>query len=123
MIVQNRLTEEEASGQETGPGRNPAVVLQLEGDNLLEKHTAFAKFPEFPTMHGHKPSASGARILYRLPGGGSKGETHELRFVRTEEGLKYQIQDGLAVRTGVAETGKAVSTGWMDLQFTVQRFE
>ncbi len=123
MIVQNRLTEEEAAGQETGPGRNPAVVLQLEGDNLLEKHTAFAKFPEFPTMHGHKPSASGARILYRLPGGGSKGETHELRFVRTEEGLKYQIQDGLAVRTGVVETGKAVSTGWMDLQFTVQRFE
>lgn len=122
VIVDNRITEE-AVAQDAGPGRNPAVVLQLEGDNLSEKHTVFAKFPEFPTMHGHKPSASGARLLYRLPGGGSRGETHELRFVRTEEGLKYQIQDGLAVTTGTVETGKAVSTGWMDLQFTVRRYE
>lgn len=103
---------------------NPAVEFILKGSGVEEKHVAFAKYPEFPTQHGLKPSASGARIFYRLPGegAGSKGETHELRFVLKEGELYYQIQDGFKITTVKTETGKDIETGWMDLHFRVNEF-
>jgi hypothetical protein len=99
--------------------KNPAAELLLEGGGVREKHTVFAKYPDFPTQHGMKPSAAGVRIYYRLPQSGSRGETHELRFVKKERDIFYQIQTGFEVKTGRAVTGESVKTGWMDLVFRV----
>ena len=75
-VLGRQLVEEPA-----GENPNPAVELMLEGKGISEKHTVFAKFPDFPTQHGMQPSAAGVRIFYRLPNAGSRGESHELRFV------------------------------------------
>ena len=101
---------------------NRAAEILLLGEDVREAHTVFAKFPEFPTMHGLQPSQAGARIFYRVPNSGSRGETHELRFVQRPEGLIYQIQDGFEVRSAKANVGETVETGWMDLKFVVQEF-
>ncbi len=107
--------------------RNPALQLILQGNGLEERHTVFANFPEFPTLHGMRPSEAGARIFYRLPNAGSKGKTNELRFVRNvgaipNSSLQYQIQDGMEIRSGTVELGKDTPTGWMDLKFRVDEY-
>lgn len=101
---------------------NPAVKFTVKGAGLEERHTAFARFPDFPTVHGMKPSDTGMRFLYRLPDSGSRGESHELRFVQTLEGLKIQVRKGMQVRTEAAKTGEEVSLGWMDLVYKIEEF-
>ncbi len=127
VVFNNQLTDEgekepEQNKVDIASWKNPAVELLLEGKGVKEKHTVFAKFPDFPTQHGMKPSQTGARILYRLPGGGSRGQSHELRFISEKEGLLYQIQTGLEIKTGNVVLGEQVPTGWMDLVFRVDAF-
>ena len=101
---------------------NPAVELTLNGPGLSEKHTVFSKYPDFPTVHGMKPSAAGLHIFYRMPNGGSKGESHELRFALKDGKLLYQVRDGFDIKTGEVETGKEVELGWMGMTFQVNTF-
>ncbi len=128
MIDKNRLIEvREDSASPSSPHRgaeNPAVVLWLEGKDIQEKHTVFAKYPDFPTQHGMKPSATGARIFYRLPNGGSTGKSHELRFVPKGDGtVLYQRIGGTDFKEGTAPLGEKIETGWMGgLVFTVKTF-
>jgi hypothetical protein len=71
-----------------------------------------------------RPSQSGAKIFYRLPNGGSSGATHELRFVKSPEGLMYQVLNGLQITTGKVKAGEEVQTGWrMNLQFQVNQYQ
>lgn len=118
MIEGSVLTE-----HKEGPD-NPAVILRLEGPGgISEKHTAFANYPEFPTQHGMKPSASGAKILYRLPGGqASRSKSHELRFVVKDGQLSYQQMSGSDLKEGVLKEGDKTATGWMGIEFTVETF-
>lgn len=120
VVSGNKLIDQESAS--AGPGKNPAVELVLEGEGLKEFHTVFARFPEFPTQHGMKPSGTGMRLLFRAPDAGSQSESHELRFVEKQGVLFYQIKTGDAVKTGKAETGKETATGWMDLSFTVEEY-
>lgn len=132
-VVVGRELMDQAKDHGRGRESNPAVELLLEGNGLKERHTVFAKFPEFPTQHGMKPSGAGVRIFYRLPNAGSHGETHELRFVPLTlpsplggegkgEELQYQIQDGVEIKTGIVKIGGEVPLGWMDLAFRVEEF-
>lgn len=122
MIDGGRLTEQ------GGGALNPAVVLWLEDKRAAaaaapEKHTVFAKYPDFPTQHGMQPSASGARIFYRLPGGGSGNKSYELRFVPQSDGsLLFQKLSGAEFQEGRAAVGEKVATGWMGLVFSVKQF-
>ncbi len=116
----NLLVDRPADPQAPEAETNPAVELVLEGNGSEEHHTVFAKFPDFPTMHGMKPSAAGAKIFYRLPNSGSRGESHELRFVGSGGEWLYQIQKGLQVKTGKIAVGEPVSLGWMGMEFTVE---
>ncbi len=116
VVNGKELTEQEAGEP------NPAVQFLLTGKGVEEKHTAFANFPDFPTMHGMKPSASGFRILYRTSETGSRGQSHELRFVKTPEGLKAQVQTGLKIETIPVELNKETPLGWMDLRFTIENY-
>ena len=133
VVEGSRLVEQETQ-EKTSPSmqnQNPAVQLTLEGEGIHEEHTVFTNFPEFPTLHGMKPSAANVKIFYRMPNAGSKGETHEMRFVyqRSNENgpekkgkLLYQIQNGFDVKTGQAAEGDDVPTGWMDLAFHIGHF-
>ena len=127
-VVGTKLVEQDlkTKGQVQEPvpllGNNPALRLFLRAKGKEELHTVFAKFPDFSTMHGMKPSELGSHLYYRLPGSGSKGQSHELRFVETPEGLTYQVQTGLRVETHPVKTGEETALGWMDLHFKVEQF-
>lgn len=113
------LIDQQGSGNEL---KNPAADIMLRGNGVEERHLIFANFPDFPTQHGFKPSAVALKIFYRLPDSGSKGESHEIRF-RTEGGkLIYQIRKGPQIQEGQVQSGKEISTGWMDLNFSVDSF-
>lgn len=115
MISGRNLIEKEG-------GSNPAAELILDGGGIQEKHTVFSKYPDFPTLHGLKPSAARVKIFYRFPDGGSKGETHELRFVQKDGELLYQIQSGAKINSGKVVLFQETPTGWMDLNFRVDEF-
>lgn len=124
-LVDGKLVEwheEEGGAGGQKEGENPAAVLFLEGEGVREKHTVFARFPDFPTQHGLAPSRTGVKIYYRLQEAGSRGATHELRFIRQADELFYQVLDGFQVKRGEVAVGEKVSTGWMDLEFQVDDF-
>ena len=116
---------------------NPAVHLTVRraGSSDLEsseKHTIFANFPEFATLHGgqRKKATLGFAFRLEIP----KNKNQELAFVgnkrgrlafaQNEDGSKlfYRTQgkDGAVTSKGEILTGKDTATGWMDLQFKVQ---
>lgn len=115
IVEQNQLVE----STETSAEKNPAVRLWVYTKDKKEFHTAFAKFPEFPTVHGMQPSSLGLKVYYRLPETGSKGERHELRLIQEGSELKVFIQDGFEVRSQVVKINESISLGWMDLKMTV----
>lgn len=124
-ILKNAAIKEknlkEAEGVSPQTASNPAVEFELKGKGVSEIHTVFARFPDFPTAHGLKPSASGAKIYYRLSEGGSKMKDHELRFVKQGQNLLYQIKSGMEIKTGNVKLGEEVPLGWMDLKMKVNR--
>jgi len=101
---------------------NPACEFFLEGGGMKEKHTVFSKFPDFPTIHGRKPSRAGAQIFYRRPSE-EFVPPNELRFVWQEAGLPlYQVRKGDRITDGSVKLGEEYETGWMDFKFRVERY-
>lgn len=103
--------------------RNPAVELTLEGNGLSEHHTVFARFPEFHTLHGMKPSEAHVRISYELEGFEEEKAKNELRFVwRPKELPLYQVKAGEKITEGSLKLGEETQTGWMDFKFVVDQY-
>ena len=143
QIIINRIFKDAiVNGNElvdrSGEWQNPAVQLTLEGNGLSERHTVFAKFPEFPTLHGLKPSEARMRIAYEMSQFASESEKNEIRFVydvAQKRGqvpqldsvpvpfsLRYQIKKGSNLQEGQVELGREVETGWMDFKFVVDSY-
>lgn len=102
---------------------NPACEISITGNGITEMHTVFARFPDFPTIHGLKPSQSGVKVGFEAPSAEGSAE-NELRFVRKEDGsLVYQIiTQGVPLPPSPLEIGKEYTTGWMDIRFIVESF-
>lgn len=101
---------------------NPAAEFILEGNGLREKHTVFSNFPDFPTLHGMRPSEAGVQITYKRRSK-EEGRGNELRFVWQETGLPiYQIRQKEEILEGTVELGKEYETGWMDFKFQVKNY-
>ena len=131
-LYEHAYVEENTLKEGAAPehAENPAAVLEVHGNisgadssaqPKIEKHTVFANFPDFPTVHGRPTSELGLTVQYRRPRSGSRGESHELRFVPDASGVQYQIQTGTKIEQGRVEIGKEISTGWMNLQFRVDQ--
>lgn len=116
-INQNQLVEE------SDTWANPALQLTLEGKEFSELHTIFAKFPEFPTTHGLRPSKAGVKITYEAPGFSKMEAKNELRFIYRPAGLPlFQAKHGEDLKEGEVKLNESVSTGWMDFQFTADEY-
>ncbi len=100
---------------------NPAAVFEVQKDGKIEKHTVFAQFPDFPTVHGKPASEFGLQAHYVDPKMSQASKKHELRFVPQADGMYYQIVSGDKLEQGKVEPGKEVQTGWMDLKFKVEQ--
>lgn len=99
---------------------NPAAVLEITKDGKTEKHTVFAQFPDFPTVHGKPDSEFGFQVRYADPRFVSSAERHELRFVSQPDGVYYQIANKDQLTQGKVVVGQEVQTGWMDLKFKIE---
>ena len=118
---------------------NPAVQLLIRNrEKQEEKHTVFANFPEFTTIHrahlkpgqqefgfklrfvsGSPDAAAGEREKLAIIGKG-RGQ---LQFAQSSDhtSLLYKVQgaDGKVKRQGRVKAGEEIATGWMDLKFRV----
>lgn len=117
VVNGNELVEHSSEWQ------NPAVQLTLEGKGLSERHTVFANFPEFPTLHGMKPSEAHVRIAYHVSQFASETEKNEIRFIYQEGALPhYQVKRGAEVKGGTLALNQEIETGWMDFKFVVDTY-
>jgi hypothetical protein len=120
---------------------NPALEVELrDAAGNRERHTVFANFPEFATLHqkGRAPQQPTLGVQVRLlpaDGGDPEDEPPSLRsgprgrldFAVSARGdrLFYRLWKGAATApTGSGEVvvGEPAATGWMDLRFQVNRF-
>jgi len=114
---------------------NPAAQISVRNAaGVVEKHTIFANFPEFATLHrkelpaNHKAfgvqlslvMAGAEGSLQNAPGQG------ELRFAQTpdDKTLLYRSKGKLGdlKGEGIVNVGEPTPTGWMDLEFTVKKW-
>ncbi len=111
---------------------NPTVQVRLrEGNARPEKHTLFANFPSFATLHSKERKPGEAEIGAKLQMiSAEKNEANapsirgRLFFAQSADNSKllYRITGATEAKKfgqGEAEVGKAIPTGWMDLQFRV----
>lgn len=120
--------------------RNPAVTIRVRNEqNHSEKHTVFAFFPEFTTMHrDHAGGAEGQGALglkIRMVAASDR-EKEELAIVGSRRGqlqfaqsadnrrLLYRSLSASGQINGKGEVKPQTetSTGWMDLQFKVAQW-
>jgi len=116
---------------------NPALQLTVRkkgssNPELEEKHTIFANFPEFSTLHGaHKKQTTlGIKFRMEVAKAGNTSlaivgtQRGQLALAQTSDGSKllYRTQgkDGLVKAKGEIKPGIVTPTGWMDLQFKIQ---
>lgn len=122
-ILKDAIVEENQLIDRSEELNNPAVELVLEGKDFTERHTVFARFPEFPTAHGLAPSKAGVRITYQMPAFPGGAGQNELRLIFKPGGLPgYQIKHGKNFKEGTVELGRPVETGWMDFRFQVDQY-
>jgi hypothetical protein len=102
---------------------NPACEVLIQGGGITEPHTAFARFPDFPTLHGLSESRTGISIRYELQKQTGPSPANELLLWAGPEGkLSYQVKTQNAVGPEQPlELGKEYATGWMDLRFKATR--
>lgn len=118
---------------------NPAVHLTLRSkvsgaSETTEKHTIFANFPEFSTLHGAHGKKTNLGVKFRLEVAQSQNtplaivgnQRGLLAFAQSSDGTKlfYKTQgkDGQIKAQGEVRAGVTVPTGWMDLQFKVEQW-
>lgn len=113
--------------------KNPAVTLVVrDPKGVEEKHTLFAHFPEFATLHRRarkNPDAPEFGVQMRFLAGtgesADEGVRGKLYFAHTVDGrLLYRItgKGGKSYGQGEAKIGEPVPTGWMDLQFKIHEW-
>jgi len=116
--------------------KNPATQLRVRtSEGHEEKHTVFAFFPEFATMHKSHGAGSenplGVKIRMITPSDeaelmGVGKKRGRLDFAQAADGkrLLYKALDpsGKVNSKGEVKLTEATDTGWMDLRFEVKKW-
>ncbi len=124
--------------------RNPAVTIRIrDQEGVEEKHTVFAFFPEFATHHrekfgvkksgAKKPAGDknltpslGVKIRMVVEPARAEAMRGQLRLAQSNDGeqLYYRTltRSSGESRRGNIVVGESVATGWMDLNFRVDRW-
>ena len=104
---------------------NPAVELTIEmPGGEKEFHTVFSRFPFFPTLHGHKESPSGIKIVFEDGGMDLENKNMLVLGVRDDGSLLYKIINrGTMTKSGEVEVARFYQTGWMGMEFSIKSYE
>lgn len=124
-ILKDAFVEENQLKDRGDDWRNPAVEIEIESGDTAERHTVFANFPEFPTMHGRGENRFGVKITYEREASASgRLSKNELRFFIDSKGiLRYQSKRGNDIKEGEVKINQREATGWMDFHFIVDQYE
>lgn len=109
--------------------KNPAVQILVRRDGGdPEKHTIFAFYPEFNTLHGARSKTERLGVEFQMQvdaapeslAGVGQGRGR-LEFAVSGDELLYRSfgAQGDLKTSGVAKVGDASPTGWMDLNFKI----
>ncbi|MCA9396517.1 MAG: cytochrome c biogenesis protein ResB, partial [Candidatus Omnitrophica bacterium] len=119
VVRENRLVNDPSDGR-----FNPAVEVTFRNKSgFTEKHTKFFLFPDFESMHGKKSSNSmdlDVSLDVPVPPQHRKEKPGFIvRFLNGE--WSYQVK-GSKDRSDFIKVseGDTVSTGWMDMQITIE---
>lgn len=122
-VAENRLIDDPASGK-----WNPAVEFTItDREGREERHTRFALFPEFDSLHGKEtPNIFHLRVELRAPAPADASQTEKqprLVFEAREKGnwSWRAIKSDGSEKTGLVKSGGSFETGWMDMKITVDR--
>lgn len=100
---------------------NPAIEFEIVGPAGTSKKLAFARFPEFGSMHGGQDSADQVKVLLNVPG--SSTVATAITLIAGPDGRmagRFDAGDSSPMLKEL-KVGMPVATPWESLQFTVLR--
>lgn len=111
---------------------NPAVQVRTRSGGQMERHTVFAQFPEFETLHGKslRPSQNPLPIRLRylashVPGA-QPAKRGRLWIAQSSDDKHLYFRSygtgGVLRASGEMKLGAAQSIGWMDAKVTVNEW-
>ncbi|MFH0981543.1 MAG: cytochrome c biogenesis protein ResB [Planctomycetota bacterium] len=99
---------------------NPAVEVEIAGPSGVEKRLAFAKFPDFQSMHG-KTQLEGLKLTFLAPSESSPAVGVEvLRGPEDEVYVRFRPR-GAEASVRKLEVGVPAESPWSGMKFTVLR--
>ena len=123
VVAEGKLIDQ-ASNTGSDAWVNPAVKLRLEGAGVAEDHTAFAKFPDFPTLHGQEPKPSGVKVGFHVPGvEAAEASDREVRVVLGDGGKpRIQMKHQGKLQTMEVTPGEPLTTDWKGISLEVAEY-
>jgi ABC-type transport system involved in cytochrome c biogenesis permease subunit len=103
---------------------NPAVRVEINGPSGKQTRLAFARFPEFSSMHGEQGSED--LKLSFVSSGAAAASIAPIQVLTTGDGEMHAlfVPTGESTSTTALRLGEAVDTPWPGMRFTVlQRFD
>lgn len=120
-VIQNELVNSPADTP-----FNPAVAFDIAKGERVERHTKFALFPDFDSLHGGKSeNIFNFKVELKTPAApAASGMGGSLRLKVSENGQwSYAASSASnpgAARQGSIAPGQSAETGWMDMKFTLE---
>lgn len=105
---------------------NPAVRVEINGPSGKQTRLAFARFPDFSSMHGEQ-GAEDLKLVFvssSPPAGGAS--VAPIQVLTTGDGEMHALfaPPGASTSTTAIRLGESVNTPWPGMRFTVlQRFD
>ena len=102
---------------------NPAVEAEIIGPKGSSRRLAFARFPDFQSMHGSHPDQD-LKLVFVAPAEAAAPVPVEIAAARSGElGVRFNPEDGRAM-TSELTVGKFVETPWPGITLAIrQRFD
>lgn len=102
---------------------NPAIEVELTLGDVMSKRLAFARFPDFESMHA-SPQLSDAKVLFIVPDGVAAAAPVEILTVAGGDTYVRFSWEGLEPVTKKVAVGDVVDTPWPGKKLAIlQRFE
>jgi hypothetical protein len=116
--------EENALMSVSNEPRNPAVQLEIaDASGRSEKHTLFALFPDFESIHGRSAGPPFDLSIELVVPGAERAARPSPPTLTFHPGTpwSYTFRSSKAEKSGEFSTGAASPAGWMDFTFTAEK--
>lgn len=99
---------------------NPAIEVELVRGDERETRIAFARFPDFESMHGQE-TLSGIKVVYALPQTLVPHAPVEVLSSKNGDLYVRFAWEGTALQTSAVKLGESIETPWPGKRLTVRK--